>query len=390
VQVIFLSNQLFDYPLKTNKWQVATRMAKRGHQVLFIDPPIRFRKFLKQVFQRRWSLGRILTFTHHPQENLIVYTPVGCLPKKLSALSRRLHIRNIKGIENSAKRILWVYHVEMEGLKDYIAAIPHELLIYDCVDNYPAFPRYHGKSKLKNWIIKREEWLARKANLIFTSAPGLQTKLSKFNKNTFYVGNAGDYFRFAEPTVFTHPSGVGDIGLSDIQRPIIGFTGAIDGYKVNLPLLVKIAKTYPNYSLVLIGPRGVADDEPNLAELESLSNVRFLGPKPYKDLPRYFSCFDAYIIPYNLNDYTLGGCFPVKFFDALAAGLPTVVTNLPCYWEFSRACYIAEDDSDFVRLIKTAVEENSDVKILERQEVAKNNSWDKKVARMLSIINEAI
>ncbi len=443
--IIFLSNQLFDYPLKTNKWHVATRVAKRGHPVLFVDPPIRFRKFLKQIFQGRWSLRRILTFTYRPYrdlvlqessvpapqknssqhfqksryENLIVYTPVDLIPfsstgirrslrktppngaifgKRSELLNQHFHIKRIKRLLSAINRfeesptrsdneqstiILWVYHVEMEGLEDYIAALPHDLLIYDCVDNYPAFPRYRKNPKLKDWIIEREKWLAKKADLVFTTAPGLQGKLSKFNKNTFYVGNAGDYERFAKSK---RQKAKSKNLVESVSRPVIGFSGAIDGYKVNLPLLVKIAKVYPDYSLVLIGPSGVADDEPNLKELKSLQNVQLLGEKPYEEMPGYFSHFDIYIIPYNLNEYTVGGCFPVKFFDALAAGLPTVVTNLPCYQDFFNVCYIAKDDNDFVHLIKTAVEENSPEKILVRRKVAQENSWDNKVNRMLEII----
>jgi len=402
MEIIFLSNQLYDFPLKTNKWQVSTRVAERGHQVLFVDPPIRFRKFVKQIFQGRWSLRRILTFIYHPQGNLTVYTPVGVLPKLgpfgrnfgngLLNLNRRLHLWRIKRLlAASSSPVLWVYHVEMDGLEDYIATIPHDLLIYDCVDNYPAFPRYRDKPKLKDWIVRREEWLARKADLIFTTAPGLQEKLSRFNKNTFYIGNAGDYVRFAQVQSSRQKGGQAPFKvqnpLSGIPKPIIGFTGAIDSYKVNLPLLVKIAEAYPNYSLVLIGPRGVAGAEPNLSALESFSNVYLLGPKPYEAMPQYFSHFDVYIIPYNLNEYTLGGCFPVKFFDALAAGLPTVVTNLPCYQDFTNICYVAKNDDDFVRLVRIAVEENSPEKISARQKIAKEHSWDKKVKKMLEIVD---
>ena len=420
--VVFLSNQLFDYPLKTNKWHVATRMAERGHNALFVDPPIRFRKFVKQVFQGRWPLRRILTFAYQPQKNLTVYTPVGLTPFKsfnslsssnssnsfksfnpfnngesacticcpfgqrivqfLRSLNQRFHLRRIKNLlilypkPYTLNPILWTYHVEMENLEDYIASIPHDLLIYDCVDNYPAFPRYRDTPEQKNWIVEREEWLAKKADLVFTTAPCLQERLSKLNKNTFYVGNAGDYVRFAE---IPNPK-------PQTLNPVIGFSGALDAYKVNLPLLVKVAKTYPKYSLALIGPTGVADDEPNLKELKSLPNVEFLGSKPYEEMPQYFSQFDVYIIPYNLNEYTLGGCFPVKFFDALAAGRPTVVTDLPCYEDFVEVCYIAKDDEDFIKSIKTAVEENSPEKISARQKIAKENSWDKKVERMLKII----
>ena len=40
---LILSNQPFDFELKTNKWHIADKLAKRGHNVLFVDPPLRFK-----------------------------------------------------------------------------------------------------------------------------------------------------------------------------------------------------------------------------------------------------------------------------------------------------------------------------------------------------------
>ena len=40
---VILSNQPFDQDLKTNKWHVAKRLAKREHKVIFVDPPLRFK-----------------------------------------------------------------------------------------------------------------------------------------------------------------------------------------------------------------------------------------------------------------------------------------------------------------------------------------------------------
>jgi len=49
---LILSNQNFDFDVKTNKWQVANILANRGHHVVFIDPPMRFKaliNFMKEL-----------------------------------------------------------------------------------------------------------------------------------------------------------------------------------------------------------------------------------------------------------------------------------------------------------------------------------------------------
>ena len=487
MKAIFLSNQLFDFPLKTNKWHVATRVAERGHEVLFVDPPIRLRKLVKQVFEGRWPLWRIFTGFYampvsgchselgsesnvenpnvkiqmsnkapNPKSKkclgfwaldfigilgfgfwnfckwilnrvqdgdnrpvrdnesygLAVFTPLTLSFSESPNLTdfniRRMRNQFPDFFDGSA--VLWVYNPAMD---EYVEKIPHRLLIYDCVDDYPSMANYI-RLGLSREIAAKEDKITRKADVVFATTRHLARKLSRYNNNVHYVGNAGDYERFApvgkarlsERSKRVQPSrGLNPLfgtargrndgvwkrvepweGLNPIGRPRIGFTGAIDEYKLNLPLLAKIAKAYPAYSLVLVGPQGVADSQPDLSELKKLPNVHFIGPQPYEEMPKFFAGFDCYIIPYNLNNYTLKGCFPVKFFDALAAGLPTIVSNLPAFGPFADVCYIGGSDEEFISLIGKALEEDSPEKIKVRMQIAQRNSWEKKVERMLNII----
>lgn len=156
----------------------------------------------------------------------------------------------------------------------------------------------------------------------------------------------------------------------------MAFTGAVDEYKFDKELFQKIVEENSEYSFVIIGPMALKDRGSSKKELgfENLNNVYFLGTKDYKDLPKYLAHFDEMIIPYQLNDYTVGGCFPVKFLDYLAAGLPTVVTDLPTYVPFDTVCYVSKNYDEFSLNVKKALEEDSDMKIKQRQEVAKDKS----------------
>ena len=390
--IICLSNQRFDYPLKTNKWQVMTRLAERGHRVLFVDPPIRIRKLVKLIAVGQFPPRRFLTLTKKVNPNLWVYSPLTLRPSedpnlitfntnRINTLVEKISVG--VGKVDRWPRVLWVYH---PMLLDYVERISHDILLYDCVDEYPSFPNFVRRG-LSAEVARREAELAKRADLVLATTPYLVEKLKKHNPNTHFVPNAGDYERFK-------PVGKGKrrlpADLQGIKRPIIGFTGAIDEYKLNLPLVEKCARAYPEYSFVLIGPTAVADRPPNLASLKSLTNVHFLGVRDYAQLPNYFDHWDAYIIPYNLNDYTRKGCFPVKFFDALAAGLPTVVTNLPAYQPFRRVGYLAEDENDFVARLGQAVEENSPAKAKARRQVARDNSWEAKVDNQLKLLQKHV
>ena len=202
--------------------------------------------------------------------------------------------------------VLWIYHVEIKGLENYLKHVKHDFLVYDCVDNYEGFPKYSTPEK-KKWIQDQEEMLATRANVVFSTTPGLLERLKKYNPKTYFTPNVGDYERFFDikNKGFEIPEDV-----KDIKKPIVAFTGAVDEYKFDKELFKKIAEENPEYSFVIIGPMALKDRGSSKKELgfEDLDNVYFLGTKDYKDLPKYLAHFDEMIVPYQLNDYTVGGC----------------------------------------------------------------------------------
>ena len=392
--VICLSNQLWDFPLWTNKRHVMSRLPKIGHNVLFVDPPINTgRLFLRHVKQGKWSVGRIITKRKKTPEGVTVYSPLNTHP-----ISQKYSIKHAKQIDKAAKdlfkkdpsrkTVLWVYHVEIKGLENYLKYIKHDFLVYDCVDNYEAFPKYDTPEKRKR-LADQEKMLSSRANIIFTTTPGLTEKLKRFNPKTYFTPNVGDFERFfnIKEKRLKIPE-----DIKNIKKPIVAFTGAVDEYKFNRELMRKVAMDYPSYSFVIIGPVALKDRQTSKKELgfEGLENIYLLGTKDYRELPKYLARFDVMIIPYQLNDYTVGGCFPVKFLDYLAAGLPTVVTDLPTYTPFEDVSYVSKNPNEFSHNIRKALEEDSPNKIRQRQEVAKVHTWDSKVQNMLSLISDSM
>ncbi len=392
LNIICFSNQLWDFPLWTNKRHVMSRLGKRGHRVLFVDPPINTgRLFFKQLREKKWPLQRLFSWIYKGQENVLVFSPLRFVPA--NKYLTKLFCNRISGVVKkhfsiNNKTVLWVYNVEIENIDLILSNIKYDILIYDCVDNYPAFPRYDTAEK-KNHIIMQEDFLARKADLVFGTAPGLVNKLLPLNENTFYTPNVGDYESFSK--VKNDNNGIPEDMVS-IPKPRIGFTGAVDDYKFDVTLVKNIASDYPSYSFVIIGPMALKDREASARELglDKLNNVYFLGSRDYSLMPCYYNGFDVMMIPYKLNDYTVGGCFPVKFHESLAAGLPVVVTDLPAYRPFGNVCYISKSDNEFSQNIRRALEEDSPSRRNERRSVAKENSWEGKVDRMLELIWKAL
>lgn len=367
-------------------------MAKLGHKVLFVDPPINAGNvFLAQISRGLWSLARIITRQKDDPSGVKIFTPVNLLP--FSQITAPFHISEIKRIGKkffnpNRKTILWIYHVEIASIEKYLKDLNYDFLVYDCVDNYEGFPAYNTQQK-KEKIRKQEKFLAEKANVVFATAPGLIQKLKTYNDNVFFTPNVGDYekFRVVKDLVNQVPA-----DLEAIARPRVGFTGALDPYKFDTNLLKVIAAENPEVSFVLIGQMALKDKEAQLKSLglSKFKNIHFLGFRPFDVLQYYFAGFDAFMIPYVLNDYTVGGCFPIKFHDSLAAGLPTIVTDLPAYAPFKDVSYISKNYVEFSANIRKALKEDSPQKSRQRQEVAKDNNWDGKVDMLLNIVGEFI
>lgn len=401
---IILSNQQFDSKLKTNKWQVANQLANKGHYVIFVDPPLRF-KALK-------SLSKVVD---QKRENLVVYKPINLLNfNPFSKINTYIHLKIINQLIYKSKRyddkkILYIYHFDFPDLRDFMKIFEYDVSVYDCVDIYSEFPEYsEGKKvnptfisfiqriddalkvkfnqnglKLKAWVDNQEEWLCKNTDLVFASAPGIIDRLKKWRSQIEYLPNAVDFEKFDHKIKDPEPE-----DIKAIPHPRIGFSGAIDSYKNDISLIEKCAETYPNYNFIMIGPEKVSDPNLNLSLLKSLQNVHFLGEKPWEITPSYFDHFDAYFIPYNLNDYTIG-CHPIKYFEGLAAGLPTLITLLSVK-SFDPDNYVTADKTQFVKNVELAITTDNEQKRLARKELASQHTWANKVNRQIGLITKVL
>jgi hypothetical protein len=202
--IICLSNQLWLDDYWTNKSHVMSRLSKLGHKVLFVEPPINTGNiFLRQLLKGNWPIKRLLTQTRvEVQSGLLIYSPLNPVPD--SEFTANMHIGRINKITHrlfnpKLKTVLWVYHVQLKNLMKYVSGIKHDILIYDCVDNYLGFPEnsaFYSTTVPKKQLAKQEEELAKRANLVFATAPGLVEKLKDYNSNTHFTPNVGDYEKF--------------------------------------------------------------------------------------------------------------------------------------------------------------------------------------------------
>ncbi|MCV5598068.1 glycosyltransferase family 1 protein, partial [Escherichia coli] len=83
----------------------------------------------------------------------------------------------------------------------------------------------------------------------------------------------------------------------DLDKPILGFIGAVSGYKVDFNLLSFIDENRPDYNIVVIGLVGEGDPNTDVNILTRHKNIHLIGPKPYNALPQYLKFFDIALLP---------------------------------------------------------------------------------------------
>lgn len=350
--------------------------------MLYVDPQLGFSGWLKWFLQGRLRFSDLFLWIKRKGENLWLFSPILMPPRyrwgrRVNDSIRREGVRLLARSMGMRDPVLWIYHPD--GVS-FLGRMNERMVVYDCVDEYSAFPAYSSRER-KMEIISNEEELLRKADVVFTTSKPLQEAKKKLNPNTYLVHNVADVSHFSR--AYYEELSLPD-DLREVGRPIIGFIGAVDDYKVDIELVSTIASMHPEWSVVLVGPVAEGDQSTSIESLRSRDNIYVLGLRPYTKLPSYLRAFDICIIPYRLNDYTRYS-FPLKVFEFLAAGKPVVTTDLPSLAELRDVVRIASSPEEFVEDIAQALLEDSS-QAKKRIEIASQNTWDHRIDQLLSTI----
>ncbi|MDR0248755.1 MAG: glycosyltransferase, partial [Oscillospiraceae bacterium] len=172
--------------------------------------------------------------------------------------------------------------------------------------------------------------------------------------------------------------------LFTVKNPIFGHIGAISE-QVDLSLPAAAAKARPEWSFVFIGEYSTNE---YVTELTALPNVRFLGPKPQKQLPNYINRFDVCMNLYKASEMSRD-ISPMKLYEYLASGKPVVSTPQPAQaLDYADVIYIAGSPAEFAESCRKAVTERDKWKVAQRANYALAASWDARVAELERALTE--
>jgi glycosyltransferase involved in cell wall biosynthesis len=121
-------------------------------------------------------------------------------------------------------------------------------------------------------------------------------------------------------------------------------------------------------------------------------NIYYLGPKSYTQLPAYIATWDVALIPFARNDATRF-ISPTKVLEYMAAGKPVVSTSIADivtpYGEH-RLARIADTPFMAVEAAREAMTEDPRVRLASFDRYLGGTSWDRTVADMERLIQQAL
>lgn len=378
--IICLSSQRWDAPLPTNRQQIMSRAAKRGHHVLFVETG----DFLGKHLWRDGGRARKVLAAAEVAPNVRVAQLANVLPwsQRYGVSNRinwlvgaRLLRRAVRSLP--APRVLWIY--DPRGA-DAVGLFDEAFAVYDCVDDYQ---HQAGSPKSRALVAGLDQAAGARSRIVFATTGNLVARHERGDGRTHLVPNVGDYEHFAQAV----DRSIAPDELRACRRPVLGFAGNLSEGKVDFALLERLAREFEDATILLAGP-AVKHAHARTTALAALPNVRWLGLQPYETLPSVIAAFDVALIPYLDNPYT-ESVFPLKVFEYLAAGKPVIASGLPNLAGLEPHVRLAAGHDAFIDAVRSALAVGADG-AEERIALAARNTWSDRADRLLGLVDEEL
>jgi glycosyltransferase involved in cell wall biosynthesis len=379
--IVIIGIQAWDVEIGSNCKNIATEFAKYN-RVIYVNNPLNLFDFFKT--KRSEPIAKRKRIVYGKENGLIqvsenlwefnpktVFSPTNRI--KQNYLFDRLTRYNAKKISDEILRAITVLN-----FKDYILFNDSSMFLGDRIRALlnPSSSIYYIRDNLINspfsyWRLhgrRYESQLIENADVVVTNSLYYTEYAREFNPNSHMVGQGCDVSLFDFKLREIIPAKE----LTPIKTPIIGYVGYLASIRLDIDLLEFLARSRPDWSIVLVGP------EDNLfthCKLHSYDNIHFLGPQDVNRLPEYIKAFDVCINPQLLNETTKGN-YPRKIDEYLAMGKPVVATKTIAMGYFKDWVYLAETKKDYLSLIDQALKENTKVLEDSRRQYALTHSWE--------------
>ncbi len=302
----------------------------------------------------------------------------------LDAALTKLHVARIRAsLRRRAcdNRILYIWHPAMA---DMVGRFGERLVCFHCYDYYPDYPWLTHKQRRE--VTEQMRRLVDKADLVFAAGEAMGAQLGR--RDVHVIPNGVDYELFAtahDRTEAPPPE------MAHIPHPIVGHIGRLQS-GLDFGLLGELARRRRDWSVMLLGPipGTLPPDRRALFEaFRAEPNAYYIGGKPVGELPRYLRHVDVGLMAYKVEGW-LKTAFPLKLFEYMAAGKPSVSPPLDECVRYSDIVAIARTVDEWIAAVEHWLANDSDELAQQRMAIAKANSWDVRCRRIVELIDSRL
>jgi len=368
-----------------SKAHLMRKFARAGNKVIFVNsismglPGLAHKDLLPRIKRKLGSYSKLARET---EDGITVVSPAS-LPFFGTAASRNVNRRLLSAqigklarSRGLTKPILWI---AIPTAAEMIGTFDEAAVVYQVSDKYDANTMDHATDPA---LIRRlHEHAIDDADLVFYSGRKLFNEATRGCERSYLLEQGVDYDhwrRVGEGTVAVAPE------VANIQRPRLGYFGAIEPWLVDQELIKRAARERPEWQWVFIGnkSRGL--------EIEGLPNTHFLPPVPYAQLPSYAAGFDVCVLPWETEQSFTSYGSAIKVREYLATGKPVVIAPLPEYEPMSDVLRIARSRDEFFRLVEEALTESDPQLKAKRQAAVASGTWDARASWVAGLIQQVL
>lgn len=292
-----------------------------------------------------------------------------------------------KKIGDAINRLLWrVKHINLDNY-DYIwvtnpAIWKHFIdgcntkgkIIYDCMDDYSAFPYMDMYPELRNHMEKCERELIEFTDYFLCSAESLKNKLlTKYNlsRKCNIINNAitSDIMHYEDYS-------------SDIYIPPISLTyiGTISEW-IDFDNLLKLLDNNQKLHVILYGPM-------RMTNFPSHDRLEWRGVIPHNKILSVMNASSALIMPFIVNEL-IESVNPVKLYEYIYSGKPIVASKYSETIKFDKYVSLYSNYDELQSFVNNYLYNNASLDKKSMREFAIGNTWQARKDQINRIINEA-
>jgi cyclopropane fatty-acyl-phospholipid synthase-like methyltransferase len=239
--------------------------------------------------------------------------------------------------------------------------------LYDVRDEWEEFEKV-GMAK---WFNKESEiYAVNNCDLVTTVSWPLQNKMQDYTKNkqVHLCPNAYDKNFLKE--------GVIGERNRDTEKDILGYFGHLTDRWFDWEFVIRLARTKPEWQIDIIG-HGIPED------IELPKNINYLGFLGHSEICKIAKSWKCAMIPFKISKLA-EGVDPIKIYEYLALGLPTVSLTMPQISDYPYVS-MAKNMEEFIAGVEKSFAIKTDPKLI-RKWLAEN-TWEKRVEQMSALSN---